>query len=199
MMELKTYQSRALDAFTTWLEALQAARNESEVMTEAVKQAGADIPAALLNYPKSAWEKLSVNGDMVASAGVYVDRTDKANRPIPHVCFKVPTGGGKTLLAASALERLQSANRTNVVGGADQGNLCANQSGAVESRTPLPPNLGTRKRRQGKNVAKGRSVQPRRHCQLSVRHAADVAGNQPSKRQRVSADVPRLELSEFFP
>ena len=36
----------------------------------------------------------------------YVDRTDDANRPIPHICFKVPTGGGKTLLAAAALERL---------------------------------------------------------------------------------------------
>ena len=36
----------------------------------------------------------------------YVTRTDDAKRPIPHVCFKVPTGGGKTLLAASALERL---------------------------------------------------------------------------------------------
>ena len=36
----------------------------------------------------------------------YVDRTDGANRPIPHICFKVPTGGGKTLLAAAALERL---------------------------------------------------------------------------------------------
>ena len=36
----------------------------------------------------------------------YVERTDDADRPIPHICFKVPTGGGKTLLAASALERL---------------------------------------------------------------------------------------------
>ena len=35
-----------------------------------------------------------------------MERTDGAGRPIPHVCFKVPTGGGKTLLASSALERL---------------------------------------------------------------------------------------------
>ena len=40
------------------------------------------------------------------TAGEYVDRTDEANRPIPHICFKVPMGGGKTLLAAAALERL---------------------------------------------------------------------------------------------
>ena len=42
---------------------------------------------------------------IAGSAGEYVDRTDDANRPIPHICFKVPTGGGKTLLAAAALER----------------------------------------------------------------------------------------------
>ena len=35
-----------------------------------------------------------------------MSRRDDAGRPIPHVCFKVPTGGGKTLLAAAALHRL---------------------------------------------------------------------------------------------
>ena len=35
-----------------------------------------------------------------------MSRSDDAGRPIPHVCFKVPTGGGKTLLAAAALQRL---------------------------------------------------------------------------------------------
>ena len=58
------------------------------------------------NYPKIAWQKLKENGGVAATAGEYVDRTDEANRPIPHICFKVPTGGGKTLLAAAALEHL---------------------------------------------------------------------------------------------
>ena len=47
-----------------------------------------------------AWRKLA------ASGGVAAARADEAGRPIPHACFKVPTGGGKTLLAAAALERL---------------------------------------------------------------------------------------------
>ena len=58
------------------------------------------------NYPKSAWQKLAQSGGVAESAGAYVERTDDAGRPIPHVCFKVPTGGGKTLLAAAALMRL---------------------------------------------------------------------------------------------
>ena len=110
MLELKTYQRDTLDAFSNWLEAIKESRNISETQLEKLKEVGIDIDADLekdiLNYPKKAWEKLAKNGDVAVTAGEYIDRKDCANRPIPHICFKVPTGGGKTLLAASALERL---------------------------------------------------------------------------------------------
>ena len=106
-MELKVYQQNALDAFTRWLEALSEAENTSKTAIEALKQAGVDsIPAELHNYPQNVWQNLKQNDGVAPTAGDYVTRTDDANRPIPHICFKVPTGGGKTLLAASALERL---------------------------------------------------------------------------------------------
>ena len=105
-MELKMYQLRALDAFSHWLETLKEAQNKSETTIKALKQLKADIPDETRNYPKTAWKKLKEDGNVAATAGEYVDRTDGANRPIPHICFKVPTGGGKTLLAAAALERL---------------------------------------------------------------------------------------------
>ena len=105
-MELKIYQQNALDAFSRWLEALEAARNNSEQAIEALKAIDADIPDELRNYPQKAWENLKQNDSVAPTAGDYVTRTDDANRPIPHACFKVPTGGGKTLLAAAALERL---------------------------------------------------------------------------------------------
>ncbi len=50
--------------------------------------------------------KFEQSDGVAPTAGDYVTRTDDANRPIPHICFKVPTGGGKTLIAAAALERL---------------------------------------------------------------------------------------------
>ena len=107
MMELKIYQQNALDAFSRWLEALEEACNNSEKAIEALKQAGVDsIPNELRNYPQKTWQNLKQSDGVAPTAGDYVTRTDDANRPIPHVCFKVPTGGGKTLLAASALERL---------------------------------------------------------------------------------------------
>lgn len=106
MMELKEYQRNALDAFTLWVDTLKTARHESDTAIEALKQTGVDIPDAVRNYPGMAWGKLSESGGVARTSRGYVDRTDDANRPIPHICFKVPTGGGKTLLAASALERL---------------------------------------------------------------------------------------------
>ena len=107
MMELKEYQRGALEALARWLEALEEARRDSETLIEAFQQTPTNIPIPdeIRNYPKIAWQKLKESG-VAATAGEHVDRTDEANRPIPHICFKVPTGGGKTLLAAASLERL---------------------------------------------------------------------------------------------
>ena len=105
-MELKEYQTRALEAFSRWLAALGEARRESAAGTEALRQAGVEVPADLRNYPKSAWGKLAQAGGVAGGSGNYAERTADAGFPIPHACFKVPTGGGKTLLAAAALERL---------------------------------------------------------------------------------------------
>ncbi len=106
-MELKIYQQNTLDAFSRWLEALEETQNTSETAIEALRQAGvAEIPNELRNYPQKTWQNLKQSNGVAPTAGDYVPRTDEAKRPIPHVCFKVPTGGGKTLLAASALERL---------------------------------------------------------------------------------------------
>ena len=63
-------------------------------------------PTSFAIIPKLRGKKLKENRTVAATSGEYVDRTDDADRPIPHICFKVPTGGGKTLLAAAALERL---------------------------------------------------------------------------------------------
>ena len=105
-MELKEYQTRALEAFSRWLAALDDARRASAAGIEALRKAGVEVPADLRNYPGSAWEKLARTGEVAAGVGSYAGRTADAGFPIPHACFKVPTGGGKTLLAAAALERM---------------------------------------------------------------------------------------------
>ena len=105
-MELKDYQAATLDAFVRWRDALEEARAQSEAAITTLKEARVDVPDDIRNYPKSAWQRLAQSGHVADSAGEHASRTDEAGRPIPHVCFKIPTGGGKTLLAAAALKRL---------------------------------------------------------------------------------------------
>ena len=106
-MELKNYQVAALDAFVRWRDALAAAQANSETaIHNSDEYIDAFVTDDIRNYPKTAWRQLARSGSVADSAGAYANRTDDAGRPIPHVCFKVPTGGGKTLLAAAALERL---------------------------------------------------------------------------------------------
>ena len=106
-MELKDYQVKALESFDDYFEALT--RNEREGQAQAAKyqEAGLPMPEDTLDFPRKTWEELAAIGKVAQPNARYAARTDGMKRPIPHVCFKVPTGGGKTLLAAEALGRIQ--------------------------------------------------------------------------------------------
>jgi len=106
VLELKEYQHRTLAAFDRWLTALGEAREESLSRVEALESADLEPSADDRNFPARAWRHLVAAGGVESGAPLHVDRSDGAGRPIPHVCFKIPTGGGKTLLGTAALERL---------------------------------------------------------------------------------------------
>ena len=113
-MHLKTYQQNALEQLDRWLEAIKKARLKCEKAGKALEESGVDVPEELKNYPRSAWQSLKEqnvlpgiadNGSLTSPD--YISRTGTSGEPIPHVCLKVPTGGGKTLLGVSALERIK--------------------------------------------------------------------------------------------
>src|SRR6266704_177548 len=79
-MELKKYQLRVLDEAKTFLSEL------------AKQQAAANKHAAL-----DAWDNLRVPGPR------YKERRNGLGKDMPNFCLKVPTGGGKTLLATQVL------------------------------------------------------------------------------------------------
>ena len=106
MMELKEYQTRALDAFVRWRRTLEEAARDSRRIIAMREEAGEPVSATLRDWPRGAWARMANVDDVADRNAPYAVRTDDAGRPIPHVCLKVPTGGGKTLLAAAALERL---------------------------------------------------------------------------------------------
>ncbi len=99
-MDLKEYQEVALKRFERWVAILHETRGELEEQVGTLREASVDesIIKEAENYPKQAWKKISKE--------THIDRFDSADRPIPHTCLKVPTGGGKTLMAADALRRL---------------------------------------------------------------------------------------------
>ena len=108
MMELKDYQTRTLNAFTRWQNELAAAQLEAAEDIGYYERRGRTPPEGVGNYSKIAWQKLADIGEVPYPTRPYVERTADADFPIPHLCLKVPTGGGKTLLGAAALERLNS-------------------------------------------------------------------------------------------
>ena len=113
-MQLKTYQQNALEQLDRWLEALKQARLKCEKAEKALEESGLDIPEELKNYPRAAWQSLKdtnvlpgISDNGTLNIPDYIPRNGTSGEPIPHVCLKVPTGGGKTLLGVAALERIK--------------------------------------------------------------------------------------------
>ncbi len=104
-MELKEYQVKALEAFDDYFEALTRNEREGQEQAKRYQDAGLPMPENTLDFPRQAWKELAEVGKVADRR--YAERSDGLGRPIPHVCIKVPTGGGKTLLAAEALGRIQ--------------------------------------------------------------------------------------------
>ncbi len=114
-MQLKTYQQKALEQLDRWVEALQVAIKDREEAKAFYAKRKKPVPGDMANYPAAAWQNLkrqgilpgiTQDGDTIVPD--YISRTATSGEPIPHVCMKVPTGGGKTLLGVAALERLQT-------------------------------------------------------------------------------------------
>lgn len=80
-MELKTYQKHVMDDLTAYLDCL----NRSGVGT--------------------AWREYWHKKDIAVGVGG-VPAYQDAIPDVPHVCMKVPTGGGKTFMACAALRRI---------------------------------------------------------------------------------------------
>jgi type III restriction enzyme len=108
IFDLKQFQQRVLDIFDAWLEALVATRaTANKVAALKVQDPTLDIPMA--DFPAMAWEILNKAGRLPAVRERMLDggpvpyspRYDGLKRSVPNACLKIPTGGGKTLLAAA--------------------------------------------------------------------------------------------------
>ena len=100
MIQLKEYQQETLKAVRVYLEAL------AEVRAKDAKARAID-PDFGSDWPAKAWEKVKGEG--------YYPRRNGLRQPLPSFCLKIPTGGGKTLLATKTVElvntHLRKSNR----------------------------------------------------------------------------------------
>ncbi len=89
-MILKEYQKRTLEVVREYLERLAEWREKNG-------EAVAVDPDFGVNWAERAWQKMP-------STGQYVPRWNGLGEPLPTFCLKIPTGGGKTLLATKVID-----------------------------------------------------------------------------------------------
>ena len=92
-MILKEYQQRALAAVRGLLDELARQRDRADKVREV-------DPDWKLDWAREAWEAVS--------ARPYTRRTTGTGEPLPSFCLKIPTGGGKTLLATRVVDLVHS-------------------------------------------------------------------------------------------
>src|SRR6266478_5438202 len=97
-MKLKEYQERTLTEVKRFLEQLVVWRGKAREGDE-----------WLFDFAEKAWEKAGVGR-------MYLKKKDGLQRPLPAFCLKVPTGGGKTLLAVKTIDLVQSIYRQRQTG-----------------------------------------------------------------------------------
>ena len=89
MLQLKEYQRETLQVVREYFEKLAELRALGEELR--TQYSGLDF-----DWPTEAWKKVRLS--------TYYPRRNGLNEPLPSFCLKIPTGGGKTLLAAKTID-----------------------------------------------------------------------------------------------
>ena len=113
-MELKEYQQGVLRKIDHYLAVLTEQTEKVEKVKVLIAEQGLDLDIGdpcqktwvFLNNERVLPYLCDSDGSHVVAP--YLSRYDGLNRSIPNICLKVPTGGGKTLLATCALERIHT-------------------------------------------------------------------------------------------
>ena len=111
-MELKEFQELCLEKLAYYLKLLKESFIEEKEEAEFHKSRGRDRKTG--RYCQRAWGKLQEEGRLPKTKDKkgriqtlpYRERKDGTGAPIPNICLKIPTGGGKTLTAVSAVEKI---------------------------------------------------------------------------------------------
>ena len=101
------YQDRVLTTLDTYLDFLKDNKARSDKIAT-LAAADPDLGLAIPDFARETWDALKNDEKLPASRATipFSPRMDGCNRPVPNTVLKVPTGGGKTWLAVSAVSRI---------------------------------------------------------------------------------------------
>lgn len=94
-MRLKHYQEKVLKSLKDYLSALSAAKAKYAKILAIDAETASGI-----DFPKTAWKTGT-------GKEIYHSKTNGVGEPLPDIYLKVPTGGGKTLLACHSIDLIQ--------------------------------------------------------------------------------------------
>ena len=101
------YQDRVITTLDAYLDVLKDKKVRADKIA-ARAAADPDLGNLGPDFAQEAWDALKASGKLPISRAAipFSPRTDGCKRPVPNIVLKVPTGGGKTWLAVSAVSRV---------------------------------------------------------------------------------------------
>lgn len=108
-MEFKDYQQGVLDTLEIYLDELATAqRNSEKIIAANALQDDPDLHISIPDASRIAWSKMAEANRLPAARNAvpFRPRLDGTGAAVPNTCLKIPTGGGKTLLASAALSSI---------------------------------------------------------------------------------------------
>lgn len=101
------YQDRTLASLEAYLDVLKDKKGRADRIA-ALAAEDPDLGLAVPDFAKEAWEALKAQGKLPPSRAAipFSQRLDGCGRPVPNAVLKVPTAGGKTWIAISAVSRI---------------------------------------------------------------------------------------------
>ena len=101
------YQDRALATLESYLDELRSKKREADEIAE-LAATRPHLNLQIPDFAGNAWEQMKAEGRLPTSRAAipFSPRRDGCERPVPNTVLKVPTGGGKTWLAVSAVSRV---------------------------------------------------------------------------------------------
>lgn len=101
------YQARVLKTFDRYVAALASAKANADLLIK-IQQENPAARIPIDDFTAAAWGQLAGEGVLppIRTQVPFSGRRDGTGQPVPNVVLKIPTGGGKTYLAVSALSRI---------------------------------------------------------------------------------------------